>query len=321
MGTVVIDRRGTHLSYANGALSVRVPEETPRYIPLRLIEQLVIAGAVSIESPLLTHLAENDVAVLVMPGRGARRSSLLYAPSHGNSARRIAQYRGVGDADNVLAWARRFVQARANGAGRLLRRALALRPDLRYELLRGIEALDAVRRTTQDATTLAGLRGMEGAAAAIYFATFQALFAPSLAFHGRNRRPPRDPVNAVLSLGYTLLHVDAVRAIVQAGLDPMLGFLHEPAYSRESLACDFVEIARPHVEQVTWRLFADQRLSADQFSDDNGACRMHKAARGTCFAAFEGSAASHRRAFRRLARVVVHSLGEAAADSEEYAAS
>lgn len=308
MGVVVVDQRGTRLEYGNGAMTVRVPEQMPRRVPLRLMDRLVIAAAVQLDSTLLTHLAENDISVLVMPGRGAHRGTLLYGHAHGNIARRLAQYHTATDVAATLGWARRFVILRICGAQRLLNAALQTRPELRYALSRGIARLRTARTHAHTAASVDSLRGIEGAAGAAYFAAFQTLFAETLAFQGRNRRPPRDPVNAALSLGYTLANADAARAIVTAGLDPMLGFLHEPAYNRDSLVCDFVELARPRIERIVWRLFAEKKLEASSFSNDNGACRMHKAARETFYAHYENNAGVHRRAFRRLARIMARSL-------------
>lgn len=308
MGTVIIDQRGTQLQYDHGAMTVRAPEQAPRHVPLRLMDRLVITAAIQLDSNLLTYLAENNIGVVVMPGRGARRSAVLYGHTHGNTARRLAQYQAVSDPQRSLPWARRFVILRICGGLRLLHHALQLRPDLRHPLTQGITHLQSARTQARAANKLNTLRGIEGAAAAAYFSAYQSLFAESLQFHDRNRRPPRDPVNAVLSLGYTLVHADAIRAIITAGLDPMLGFLHEPTYNRESLACDFVELARPHVERVVWRLFAEGVLDADAFSDDNGACRLHKAGRERFYIAFESRAAIHRRAFRGAARVLARAL-------------
>jgi CRISPR-associated protein Cas1 len=97
------------------------------------------------------------------------------------------------------------------------------------------------------------LTGLEGAGAAAYFRAYATLFAPSREFSRRRRRPPPDPVNVCLSLGYTLLHHEAVRELQVVGLDPLLGFLHVSERGRESLASDIVEPLRPHVDEWVWR--------------------------------------------------------------------
>ncbi|EAR23046.1 CRISPR-associated endonuclease Cas1 [Nitrococcus mobilis] len=97
----------------------------------------------------------------------------------------------------------------------------------------------------------------------------------------------------------------ALRAIAQAGLDPMLGMLHDCSYNRDSLACDFTEVARPRVERLVWRLFADRQLRAESFSQEGGGVRMSKAARATFYAAYETQAILHRRWLRRLCAALV----------------
>ena len=96
---------------------------------------------------------------------------------------------------------------------------------------------------------LASLRGLEGVAAREYFQALTEVLPKSLGFHGRNRRPPKDPFNAVLSLGYTLLQAEASIALYGAGLDPYVGFYHALEYGRESLSCDVVEALRPEVDR------------------------------------------------------------------------
>ncbi len=168
---------------------------------------------------------------------------------------------------------------------------------------------------------IASLRGLEGAAARAYFQGLTALFPPALEFSGRNRRPPRDPVNACLSLGYTLLHFDAVRACHLAGLDPLLGFYHRPSFGRESLACDLIEPLRPHLDRQVWHLFRDRTLRDDHFSQDKGACLLGKAGRAAFYQDYESHAAATRRLLLRQCRILAkHLKAEGApwlADEEE----
>ncbi|MBU1664742.1 MAG: CRISPR-associated endonuclease Cas1 [Gammaproteobacteria bacterium] len=168
---------------------------------------------------------------------------------------------------------------------------------------------------------IASLRGLEGAAARAYFQGLAALFPPALEFNGRNRRPPRDPVNACLSLGYTLLHFDAVRACHLAGLDPLLGFYHRPSFGRESLASDLIEPLRPHLDRQVWHLFRDRTLRDDHFSRDGQACLLGKAGRAAFYQDYETHAAATRRLLLRQCRILAkHLKAEGApwlADDEE----
>jgi CRISPR-associated protein Cas1 len=177
------------------------------------------------------------------------------------------------------------------------------RPDLRYPLTVAIRTINGVigqlREDAPATITLASLRGYEGAAAAAYFGGYAHLFAESLNFTGRKKRPPPDPVNVCLSLGYTLLHYDAVRACHTVGLDPMLGFYHDISFGRESLACDLMEPLRPLMDRWVWQLFRERQLRVEHFSDDNGRCQMNKAGRHCFYGFYESQASSPRRLLRR----------------------
>lgn len=310
MGTLCIDRRGTRLEHAHKALTIREPETRPRSVPLSLIDRLVVIGHVEFNSGLLTALAESGVSVVLLPARGQRRNTFLRSEGHGDAVRRLGQYRLVQDHPVRQAWARQLVRLRLAGQHRLLAGALHQRPDQRHRLKAAqaeiMAARSAVRR---GAAADEQLRGHEGAASAAFFRGYTALFPEALGFAGRNRRPPRDPVNAVLSLGYTLAHGDALRAIVAAGLDPALGVLHRPAWGRDSLACDLTEIARARVERLTWQLFATQALTHSDFTHSGEGVRLAKAARGTFFGCWEHHASLHRRWQRRAA----HALASACA--------
>ncbi len=305
MGTVIIDRRGTKLEYQSGALLIREPDARPKSIPLARVERLVINGSVSLDSNLLTQLASLGGSVLLLPGRGVQRGSHLHGAGHGDALRRLGQYRLSLNEPRRLHWARRLVAMRLAGAERLLRTALTIRPERRLALVQGSKHLARLRSRARRAERLASLRGLEGGATAAFYRAYGELFAATLAFNGRNRRPPRDPVNAALSLGYTLVHADALRAIAQAGLDPMLGVLHDCSHNRDSLACDLTEVARPRVERLVWRLFAERQLRAESFSQEGGGMRMNKAARATFYAAYETQATVHRRWLRRLCAALV----------------
>ncbi len=129
--------------------------------------------------------------------------------------------------------------------------------------------------------------GVEGAAAAAYFEGLAAIAPPRLKFSQRNRRPPRDPLNALLSLGYTLLHSEAVLALYGAGLDPFIGFYHQLDFGRESLACDVVEPLRVEIDQFALDLFRRETLRVEDFSTTESGCLLGKNGRAKFYAAWE----------------------------------
>jgi CRISPR-associated protein Cas1 len=317
MGTVTIDRRGTRLDFDRGALRIQEPEGLPRSVPLNLVDRLVIIGNSQVSARLLSHLAANGTSVMILPGRGQDRGSFLQGYGHGDAARRLGQYRLLHDPAQQRAWARRLVRLRLAGQERVLVAGLTARPDQRRPLTAARNALQAARTGLRaDALDLARLRGREGAATAAFFRGYHHLFPESLGFTGRNRRPPRDPVNAVLSLAYTLVHGDALRAVASAGLETTLGVLHEPTYGRDSLACDLAELGRAPAEYRVWRLFAEQTLTAQDFATQGSAVLLKKSARGAFFRAYERHAPAHRRWLRRAARTFAQACSEQGADAK-----
>ncbi len=185
------------------------------------------------------------------------------------------------------------------GAATIATRALAAlhERDVGLVLLSG-------RRGEPTATLL----GLEGTAAAAYFQGLAAVLPPSLGFSGRNRRPPRDPVNACLSLGYALATHEAGRQAQLVGLDPLLGFLHAPVPGRPALACDLVEPVRCHVDRLVWRLFAEGRLRAEHARSSTEGCLLGKAGREIFYLAFEAELAALPRLLRQMAATLVREL-------------
>ena len=167
-----------------------------------------------------------------------------------------------------------------------------------------------LRIRTEPGLGVGQLRGIEGAAAAGFFQGYTQLFAPTLTFSGRNRRPPRDPVNAALSLGYTLLHAEAVHAAHTAGLDPMIGFFHELDFGRASLASDLIEPLRPQVDQWVWDSFRSEWLRPEHFGREGDACLLGKAGREHFFSAYERFARPRRRLLRRWCGKLAGGLAE-----------
>lgn len=313
MSTLYLDRRDLRLKLEGGALMIAVAGERSRTVPLTLLERIVLRGKVELDTGLLGGLVEAGISVLMLSGRQGRRVALLSGGSHGDAARRINQYRLYGDKAWRQQWSRRLVFRKLAAQRRFLRLALQQRADQRRPLSRALTTLDALSadlRSTADEPSPQRLLGMEGAAAAAYFAAYASLLPEALGFSGRNRRPPRDPVNACLSLGYTLVHFEAVQACYGAGLDPLIGYFHELVHGRESLAADLMEPLRPRVDRFVWGLFRTRTLRAEHFTDSNGGCLLGKAGRGKFYAAYESFAGPHRRLLRRACALLARHLKE-----------
>lgn len=302
MSSLYIDRKDVELDVENGATVLRVAGTREGTVPLAGIERLIVRGSATLSARLLAELWRQGVGLLVVSGRRNEPTARLLGRPHSDVRLRLAQYELMRNEEQRTLFAHRLVAAKLRGQLLLLRTAREQRPDLRLELTRGLAALETARERLVDGAAVArrsALFGLEGAAASAYFEAFAALFAPSLGFSGRNRRPPRDPVNAVLSLGYTLLHFEAALAAHCAGFDPLLGIYHEPAFGRESLASDLVEPWRPRVDGWTWALFRERTLRLEDFATAEGACLLGKAGRMRFYTAWESHAGILRRALRR----------------------
>ena len=312
MTTLFLDRKDLSLRLDARRLVIDEPGQKPRAVPLTLLERVVIQGRIGLDSALLGALGEQGVSVLLLSGRHSRRRGLMLGSGHADARRRLAQYDLTSKMELRLGWSRELVSGKLRAQRRLLDDALHTRADLRKALTDGMAQIDSARAGIASAADLNVLRGLEGAAAAGYFGAFTRLFPGQLNFTGRNRRPPRDPVNACLSLGYTLLHVEAVRACHGAGLDPLLGFFHDPAYGRESLACDLIEPLRARLDRWVWALFRSRDLRKEHFTEDKGACLLQKTGRRVFFAGYETEAPSLRRYLRRTSYRLARALSELA---------
>jgi CRISPR-associated protein Cas1 len=316
MTTLYVDRKDVTLAYAAGRLALTAEGEPTRHVPTALLDRVVLHARASLDTSVLSGLAQDGVALLVLSPRQGRRIAIVLGTPHNDAAIRVAQVQRLRDEGWRLAWSRRLIDRKIRSSLRLVEHLAAARPDCRYTLTRASTRLASLLPAAVAAADLAQLRGIEGSAAAGYFEGLCAVFPPSLGFAGRNRRPPRDPVNACLSLGYTLAHFEAVRAAYAAGLDPFVGYYHGLSFGRESLACDLVEPLRVHIDGWVWALFRDRRLTDEHFNRDKGACLLGKAGRNTFYREHEDAAGPLRRALRRSAQALARRLRRSIAPAD-----
>ena len=189
----------------------------------------------------------------------------LHAPGSRSARRRLEQIRRLGDAEMQEALARSFVAGKIANQRRTIQRAQRQYKDDRFAV--AAARLHTILTRLPSATDLNTIRGHEGAASAAYFAIFPALIRnPDFTFSGRNRRPPRDPVNACLSFTYGLLLQTVLSRIHRVGLDPLVGALHEPAHDRPALALDLMEEWRPLLaDSLILRLINRRQLAPSDF--------------------------------------------------------
>ena len=310
MGTLFVDRKDSHLALEGNVLALRLPDQPVQRIPVNLIARVFIRSNTELTSGTLTGLAERGIAITLLGGRRGDRVATLVGSSAADVRARITQIQRLSDESFNRAWCSSVLTAKLRSQKRLLKTAQAARPDQRKPLHDAIHTLaDCLARLRED-LDVPTLRGLEGAAAAAHFRGLSCLFAPSLQFTARRRRPPADPVNACLSLGYTLLYAQAIEACHAQGLDPAVGYLHRPAHGRASMACDLMEPSRAHVDAFVWELFRSGELEAAHFGrDGSDACLLGKTGRSRFYARWARQARPLNRHLRRLARLATRSLG------------
>ena len=246
MATLYVTEPGVQVHKQGQRLLVKRGTDILQDIPVIKVDRLVLMGrGVSVTTPALYALIQQNVDILYLNSRGGYVSRVV-GRAHKHSRLRQTQALAVTDTARALAIARAIVsgkvtnqrvlvQRHSEGAG-WARSALAL--------------MDSMRKQVDLARDLDGLRGREGLAAKEYFRLLRQLIKPpadgqSWGFERRQYFPPPDPVNALLSFGYTLLLNDLVAACQIAGLDPDLGFFHSVDYGKPAMALDLEEEFRP----------------------------------------------------------------------------
>lgn len=244
MSTLYVIETGARLEKEYQRLLVTRDDEVILRVALGRVSRVVLVGRAGATTAALHALLAAGIP-LVLIRRSGKLVGHLSPPSPANLPLRRAQYRRDADDRFCLALARAVVAGKLRNQRTLIGR-LARRHPARIDRALVAQVNAAVGRA-EAAADLDTLRGIEGRAARQYFAAYRAAFDPAWAFEKRTRRPPRDPINALLSLGYSLLGQNMMTALEIVGLDPYLGYFHAEAYGRPALALDLLEEFRAPV--------------------------------------------------------------------------
>ncbi len=265
-------------------------------VPVHLLGGIVCFGAVGMTPALMGHCAECGVCVSML-GRNGRFLARVEGQTSGNVLLRRAQYRATDHGATTAKLAGHMVTGKLLNQRTVVRRALrdhgaTMAPDGRERLSACERRLtDAARRSAGMSGT-DSIRGIEGEAARAYYAVLNDLIRDedrAFAFKGRSRRPPLDPVNALLSFLYTLLVHDCRSALETVGLDPAVGYLHRERPGRPSLALDLMEELRPVLaDRLVLSLINRRQLRARDFEASvSGAVTMRDDARKSVLVAYQ----------------------------------
>ena len=294
LNTVYVTTEGASLRKDGENLVVEVESTERARVPLHMLASVVIFGAVYLSPALMGACAAAGIT-LVLLDRAGRFQARIEGPVSGNVLLRRAQYRASDAPDDIV---RSFVLGKIANQRAVLMRGQRdygddLQPDDRAALDAAIERLARLMRRVELAGDgIDALRGSEGEAASLYFGVFDHLIRTpdtDLRWRGRSRRPPLDPVNALLSFLYTLLTHDCRSAAEAVGLDPAVGFLHRDRPGRPSLALDLMEELRPVLaDRLALSLINRRQLRVHDFETrDGGAVMLTDDARKTVLTAWQ----------------------------------
>ncbi|HEY0221227.1 MAG TPA: type I-C CRISPR-associated endonuclease Cas1c [Lactovum miscens] len=248
LNTLFVTTPDTYLALDGENIVVKKEDTKLGRVPLHNLEAIVTVGYLGASPSLMRKCAENNIGLTFLTSSG-RFGSRVTGGTTGNVTLRKKQYRISDNEVESLAIARHFIIGKLYNQRWMLERMTrdnALRIDVeRFKQISGElkKYLEAVRQSSD----LESLRGIEGQAANRYFLLFDQMILQQkkdFGFYGRNRRPPLDNVNAMLSLAYTLLSQECAAALETVGLDPYVGFMHQDRPGRVSLALDLMEELR-----------------------------------------------------------------------------
>ena len=328
MGTLYIDRKDAHIKLDGNALAFYSSGDRQGIVPIKPLKRVVIMGNITIDASVLHRLADNDISVLFLSGKRGRFCGMLHGRLHNNGLLRIRQYEKLievsddGRSSFPVMFSIDIVLRKIKAQADLLREVINARTDLRFPLKTASDTLEKVMDSINNLPgipVIDTLRGYEGGASATYFSAYTRLFPDSLKFTKRTRRPPKDPVNALLSLCYTLLHYEMVRETEVIGLDPTIGFYHQFEYGRESLACDLVEVFRPEVDRFVWKIFRERIFAERDFSceDERPGCYLKKNSRSRFYPLYEEWAQEMRPQFIEEVRSLARNIMDGEFDGQD----
>jgi CRISPR-associated protein Cas1 len=282
-----VDTYGAYLRKREGVINISKDKETLQEIPMTAVDQVVMVGQVNATTPLLNELLRRGIATYFCNYSG-RLSGWLQPAWGKNCLLRIAQFQGYNDAGTKLSLSRSFV------CGKLANyRVLVMRYNRSINIAELEAAADTISRYLKKAAQAASINellGLEGIASRCWFESLPLMIKREetcFFFSGRSRRPPRDPINAMLSFAYSMLAKDIIGELMRVGLDPYIGFLHSPVYGRPALALDLMEEFRPIIaDSAVLTAVNTGMVNQENFEDIEMNCLMNEKGRKSFFKAY-----------------------------------
>ncbi|WP_008312107.1 type I-C CRISPR-associated endonuclease Cas1c [Leptolyngbya sp. PCC 6406] len=293
LNTLYVQTQGAYLRLDHDTLQVEIEKQKALQMPLHHLGGITVFGNVLL-SPFLIHRCAEDGRSLVWLTEYGRFKGRLAGNTTGNVLLRRSQHEALNQAAATLDIARYVVAGKLQNTRNVLMRAAreAKAECDRSQLAQAAATHAEAIRNTEKVADLDKLRGIEGYAAKAYFGAFTAMVRQNrdvFAFTARSRRPPKDPINALLSFVYTLLVSECVAACEGVGLDPQMGYLHALRPGRPALALDLMEELRaPLGDRLVLTLINRGQLTPEDFIErPGGAIHLTKEGRATLLAAYQ----------------------------------
>jgi CRISPR-associated protein Cas1 len=288
LNTLYITRPDCYLHKERETVVIKQGDSKLAQFPMLALQNILCFGQVGVSPALMATCVESNIGLSFFTDFGKFQAQVMGMPK-GNVLLRRTQYRWADDAEKAVPVARLMVAAKVGNC-----RAVLLREQRNHgdhaDLARAAHALSALLENIRHARSIPQLMGLEGEAASVYFGVFALLLrAPSFEFCGRVRRPPTDPVNALLSFAYVLLASECSSALAGVGLDPYVGFLHQDRPGRKSLALDLMEELRaPMADRFVLTLINRGQVKLSDFvTEASGAMRLKDDARKALLTAYQ----------------------------------
>ncbi|MFN5514821.1 MAG: CRISPR-associated endonuclease Cas1, partial [Cyanobacteriota bacterium] len=288
MSTLYVVQQGATVAKEQGRFVIKLPNGSSEEIPLKAIRQILVFGGVQLSTAAIDVCLQEKIAIFFLTQLGDYKGHLQCDEMTCLEAQTV-QFRLRGESAAGLGLAQIFVRGKLANSRQLLLRLNRKRRLTAVE--EGISALTAHLEQIEETQTLESLLGREGDSAARYFGSLGALIVnPGFTWRGRSRRPPLDPVNSLLSLGYTLLFNNVMSLLLAEGLNPYLGHLHHSQSKSPELALDLMEEFRsPVVDSLVLKLINQKTLKPTDFTfpDEEGGVYLTETAKRLFFRSFE----------------------------------
>lgn len=256
MKIAFIDKKEALVSVENKTLKV-----DSQKIPLRLLDTIVMASSCRLQSRDIVKITKEGITLLLLAGRGDE-VSIVHSATSKNAELKLAQYQAQ---SRALEIAQYFVAKKVKSHAKQLRK---------HEVVLDIfEVLESIENTQ----SINELLGIEGSFSRLYFKNYFSLFSKRLHHGKRSKKPPQDPVNAMLSFYYMMTYNLITIRLLSYGFEPSIGFLHKPFRSHNAFSSDLMELFRADINEFVFKLFDEKLLESSDFSRKNGVFLKYEA--------------------------------------------